>query len=179
MTKINQLPVLEVIDNRVCFIDHGGWGCVYSFETDKISPSKRVAGKVLSRKQNSRVAIRKLAFEARIDQELYTKGISVPQPFGVFAISLPHFYPESNLVAAFVQELISGEKYDDLASFVDREQACRLHRQEITKARDLGYKIPRDHLSPAYNCLFRLEEDKVILFDFGNWQHAGLRGWLE
>lgn len=182
MTTIDDLPVFEDIERQLQRLDQGGWATVYRVKargrgrTDLIakvmgivSDDNVVWSPLVS--PYSELAIEMLQHEAVINKELYESGISVPEPFGVFAVSAPAVYSPP-LVPAFLRELISGKKYSDLPNQREKVHAKMLHQRELDKASSLGYIIPSDHGDTYQNCLFRLEEDKAILFDFGNWKRT-------
>lgn len=171
MTTLDQLPVFENIDEQPRRIDRGLWGVVYLLDARSYQLGK-VFDNPFFGLDSSRAMI-ELGWEAMINRELYEQGISVPRPTGIFAISLPQFYPNHAQLPAFIREYVQGRMYASLTIHSEMKKAEELHQKEINRARDCGYGIPKDHMVPECNCLFCLEEDKVILFDFGNWTKAG------
>ncbi len=165
MISIDDLPIFEDVDRKIRLVNSGSYSSVYL-----ISKKLNLVAKILF-DHPERSSIDQLEKEYFIQQELYDGNISVPKPEGVFVlrdVAIPNFH---NLLhpalPALVMEYVSGKEFGNL-SLKEHYLAETLHAQELAKARELGFITPLDH-NPGQNCLYRLEEGRVILFDFGNW----------
>ncbi len=105
--------------------------------------------------------------EFNIASTLYSNGVSVPKPEGVYTISL-----WGGLVKkpAFVMERIHAPRLDKLLrkwmNYSRRNELNHKLNREFDKARDLGFVL-KD--ASVYNAFYSEEEDRMILFDFARW----------
>ena len=166
MRSLDDLPVFEDVDADVTLLDPGTSAHVYVINSRLELVAKVLHGRA-ERYVFSPRDIPLLQMEYHFGRELYYGGVSVAKPEGVFAINLPTIYPLVSFVPAFIMEDVKGESYLEL-DLSGQKRAEELHARELSKAIDLGFQPSLDH-HPRQNCLYRLEEDKVILFDFGNW----------
>lgn len=162
MMTIDDLPVFAEVDSDAYFIDAGCFGTVYAINQEQGLAAKFPKGKSAPRYAFRPWHISNLIDEYQVAVELYSAGISVPRPEGVFALTLPIYH----CVPALVMEHVKGKTYQQL-SYSEQATARQLHAQELDKVRELCF-VPDDQY-PRKNCLYRLEENKVILFDFGTW----------
>ena len=167
VSTLDQLPVFEDIDGDG-IIDEGSFGTVYA-----INGSRQLVAKIWKGRKSHHYVfdqkhIQEALWEDHVASELYTKSISVPKPEGVFSISLPSVSPVP--IPAFIMERVRGETYWDL-SFMERIRARQLYEGELGKVRETTNFIPFDHY-PFKNCLYQLDHDKIILFDFGEWRRG-------
>ncbi|MBS3169841.1 serine/threonine protein kinase [Candidatus Woesearchaeota archaeon] len=168
MTTIDQLPVFTDVDSNAHFIGNGQFGTVYA-----INQERGLAAKFLKAWYDSAYVFRPehillLNDEYQVVVELYSAGISVPRPEGVFALTLPIYH----CVPALVMEHVKGKNYEQLSAS-EQATARQLHALELDKVWELGF-VPDDQ-KPSKNCLYRLEEKRVIMFDFGQWDRRQTR----
>lgn len=182
MTTLDDLPVFENIDKSTRFLGRGAHGRVYA-----INAGLNLAAKVWidpfipQRNLFSSTHIPAAEHEYMIARELYDAGISVPKPEGVYALTLPcllplrarissfvfrRHLPDDYRVPAFVMERIHGKAYHKLSE-KEKSKARELHLLEMEKVSATGI-TPSDQ-SIAHNCLYRIDDDKVFLLDFGGW----------
>ena len=117
--SIDQWPVFEDIDDDG-IIGEGSFGTVYVINGPRQLVAKIWKGRGSDHYVFDQKHIQEGLWEHHIASELYTKGISVPKPEGVFAISLPSVSPVP--IPAFIMEQVRGETYWDL-SFMERIKA--------------------------------------------------------
>lgn len=99
---------------------------------------------------------------------LYSGGVSVPKPEGVYTLSLWGGLLQK---PAFVMERIRVPRLDRILkkwmNYSRRQELNQKLEQELDKARDLSF-ILKD--ATAYNAFYSEEEDRIILFDFARWR---------
>ncbi len=108
--------------------------------------------------------------EYNIASTLYSNGVSVPKPEGVYTLSL---WGGLLHKPAFVMERIRAPKLSRIFSkWIDNSRRKELNQKldlELDKARDLGFLL-KD--TGAYNAFYSKEEDRIILFDFARWERV-------
>ncbi|MBI2103177.1 hypothetical protein HYT55_05015 [Candidatus Woesearchaeota archaeon] len=113
--------------------------------------------------------------ECMVAERLYSTGVSVPRPEGVFALSLPSL--QLPLVPGFVMEHIFGKSYYSLPVELCGRAVCAFS-VERKKAIAAGF-TPVD-LDYDHNVLYTPFDDgtvKATIFDFGGWEHPELSRW--
>lgn len=173
MTTIDELPLLkEEEEEGFTFSKMGGEGRLFYSTKNRVAKTywKRIWDdqKVLAEADLiSPRTIRYAQREAMIAEMLSEAGLSVPTPYGVFALWIPFHDPRP----AFLMDFINGKEKYELPS-ARRLYADRLFRCELERARDNRFE-PEDVYS---NVLFVGEKDdlKVMMLDFGGWDHPDL-----
>ncbi len=136
----------------------GGDGSVYT-----VRRKDNLVGKVFPR-ENDWMA----EHEFDVASTLYSRGVSVPKPEGVYTLSL---WGGLLHKPAFVMERIRAPRLDKLLrKWMDyslRQELNKKLDRELDKARDLGFLLDD---ATAYNAFYSKEEDRIILFDFARWR---------
>lgn len=105
--------------------------------------------------------------EFDIASTLYSQGVSVPKPEGVYTLSL---WGGLLMKPGFVMQRIYAPRLDKLLrkrmAYSQRQELNHKLDRELDKARDLGFLL--DDVT-AYNAFYSAEEDRIILFDFARW----------
>ena len=153
-------PRLENEDFFHLPLGMGGDGSVYT-----VRRKDDLVGKVFSREDDWMAE-----HEYDIASTLYSNGVSVPKPEGVYTLSL---WGGLLHKPAFVMERIRVPRLDKiLKKWMDYSRRQELNQKldrELNKARDLGFILDD---ATAYNAFYSEEEDRIILFDFARWGKA-------
>ena len=110
----------------------------------------------------------KLEREREVSGILYSEGISVPKPEGVFRVRINPFRTTEAFVMEYVHGII-GEKIADKRRYKSiRPRVEQLMRSEVEKCEDLGFICQdADRLD---NSIYKPKEDSIVLVDFCNWE---------
>ncbi len=160
MTMKPTYPRLENEDFFHLPLGSGGDGsvCTVRREDDLV-------GKYFPRKNNWMAE-----HEYGIASTLYSAGVSVPKPEGVYTLFLWGGLLQK---PAFVMERIREPKLSQILSkWIDYSRRQELNQKlnrELDKARDLGFLL---NDTTAYNAFYSEEEDRIILFDFARWERV-------
>ncbi len=162
---INALPRFEPIE-KMTYIDDGVQGLVY-----------RLTDRWCVKICHGFGDLSELLLEAEINQELYGKGISVPEPRGMFKFStstipdLPNSLNRKKFVPGFVREFVDGLLYGviPVSLLGEAREKCS---QELDKARGLGFMPSGDSHYAGNNVLYEVRGnslERAVLIDFGFW----------
>ena len=180
MIAIQDLPRFDVGEFDVRFIDHRTHGLVLRVSEGLVAktPLMPEYWSHIKLFENPRkwkhkgrdYQVINVVKEEEIARDLHQNNVSVPKPEGVFRIDV--VYPNSQCrledVPCFVMEHIEGRRITeaDYGKWHNRRIA-KLHREELRKARKLGYCI-KD--AGPHNLFYLPGERKVVIFDFALWQ---------
>jgi len=101
-------------------------------------------------------------------RELYDGGISVPEPLGIFAVSLPADSERISVCErpALITRYIDGTIRRELGK-QERDEMIQFVMDEVERAKNLGFKPGPDVYSPDNSILGR--DGKGYLIDFEQW----------
>ncbi len=177
MISIDDLPVFENVDYHSTVIDSGTEARIFM-----INQKRRLVAKVYHNlfwineedkqlKGDELLSPETIAYAQRelsIAEKLYTAGVSVPKPEGVFALSFPRLGIQR--IPAFVMQYVVGRDWCYFSG-EQRKRAERAFGDEMVKARTAGF-TPADDTLSDWNVLYTVNDDtiKAVLFDFGGWK---------
>ncbi len=114
--------------------------------------------------------------EFLIAEGLYSAGVSVPKPEGVFALFVPILGIQR--IPAFAMQYVDGKDFNNL-SFELQQRANEVYQEEIVKARAAGF-TPADDTFSDWNVFYTVNDGdvKAVLHDFGGWKYQERRNGL-
>lgn len=143
-------------------VGHGVWGRVFrvsNFHVAKVCKSH--IGSLETK-------VDWLTHQNDIAQKAYAKGISVPEPVGVFNVELRLAKnKDQKIVPGFIMEYINGRLLSDI------------DKKELKKVKDLWYSEKEKALQSGFiifdayehNAIWCPERERVYLIDFEGWSY--------
>lgn len=152
--------------NKGLLTDRGRSANVYRFDCND---GKDYVGKVIVSKV-IRDDISFLEKEFAFGFDLFLRGISTPEPKGIYSVLVKDLFPVRR--NAYISEYVRGIDFCDFYLGSSREffdRGLKLLSEEIEKVKEIGY-IPGDY---GINAIYFTDYDKVYLFDFESWDYLG------
>ena len=178
MITIDDLPVFTDVDSQVSFVDSGTEAKIFMINRERglvakvyfnlfwnNQPYEYLRGERLFSPETICYAKR----EFSIAEKLYSAGVSVPKPEGLFALSLPRLGIQR--IPAFVMQYVDGKNFGSLPGEWCM-RAKEAFQSELAKAITAGF-TPADDALPDWNVLYTVinnDDVKAVLFDFGGWK---------
>lgn len=158
-------------ENPVAFKQHiasGADGEVYRLNENLVGKFSRPFSWIHSNSLKAKKELLDAATkEFETARDLYSAGISVPRPLGVFSLDVADYggIIHGNM-PVFVMDYVHGIRLGDC--YEEYSRARELRDKELDKARDLGF-IPGDSISGG-NSIYCSSQDRTFLIDFARWR---------